>query len=295
MSIDDDEPALILLADSWSGHSSARQQAELKQMGAEVIQIPLLTTDKLQSLDVNYNRQYKIFYNRIAEEAFFDDIISNVTSRDRIINVHSLIHDQLSSEKYQDMLLYAWRNTDPAFDRSELGNFPPRMVQDIQFNFDPTSICQARGCTKHAFIRCSHCGKLMCLKHFLNRECTHLSRPKRSTDADSCESDESCDEPRTANVTSSSDVTRAGSENSALGVLASVVMSPIAAAAISRIANLNSGSTSTVAPELDHEFSAKEPFINLAPGTTRKPARTRSKLGQRFKAFALGGRRDGRF
>lgn len=100
-----DEPAVLILADSWSGHSSAKQEEALKQIGAEVLPIPLLTTYKLQPLD--YNRQYTKFYNRVAEKAFYEDIIGNITSREEIINLQSLIHDQLSSPRYRDMLLFA--------------------------------------------------------------------------------------------------------------------------------------------------------------------------------------------
>ena len=36
-------------------------------------------------------------------------------------------------------------------------------------------------CTKHAFIRCAHCGKLLCLEHFLDRVCFH--EPSDRTDS----------------------------------------------------------------------------------------------------------------
>ena len=49
---------------------------------------------------------------------------------------------------------------------------PGEMVQEIQFGFEPGSTCEFN-CTNNAFIRCSHCGKLMCLKHFLERSCFH--------------------------------------------------------------------------------------------------------------------------
>lgn len=173
--MDDDEnrSAILVLADSWSGHAKQTQEDELRQMGVTLMRIPKQTTDRLQPLDVNFNRQLKIFYNRIVEEAFYQDILPNVTTREGIINIHSLLHNQISSPKYRDMILYAWRNTDPAFNRTELSNFPPKMVNAIQFDFDGASECEIQGCNQHAFVRCSHCDKLMCLQHFLNRTCIH--------------------------------------------------------------------------------------------------------------------------
>lgn len=168
-----DESAVVILADSWSGHSKPSQQQDLLYMGAKMLKIPPLTTDKIQPLDVNFNRQLKIFYNRIIEEAFYQDIIKNVTARDGIVNIHSLIHNQFMSSKYRDMIKYAWHNTDPAFNISELTNYPPKMVNSINFGFDGASKCEARGCNNHAFVKCSHCDKLLCLQHFLERVCFH--------------------------------------------------------------------------------------------------------------------------
>lgn len=183
-----DEPAVLILADSWSGHSKPSQIADLKQMGAKMLRIPPQTTDKLQPLEVNFNRQYKIFYNRLLEESFYQDLLSSVTSREGILNIHSLIHNQFTSPLYNDMILFGWRNTDPNFSTSELSNYPPKMVHKIQFVFNESALCQKEGCNEHAFIKCSHCGRLHCIHHFLNRTCFHnqlQSRSKRET----CEQD----------------------------------------------------------------------------------------------------------
>lgn len=177
-------PIVLILADSYGGHSKEDQIQSLSTIGVKMMRIPKSTTDVLQPLDVNYNRQMKIFYNRIIEEAFYQNITGQVTSREGILNVHSLMHNQFSSAQYRDMIKYAWRNTDPSFDVKELTNYPPKMVNDIQFNIDDANTCQVEGCEEHAFLKCSHCGKHLCLKHFLQRECFHTfqnrSRAKRN-------------------------------------------------------------------------------------------------------------------
>lgn len=187
-----DEAAVLILADSSSGHSKRDQVDDLRSMGVQILRIPPKTTDRLQPLDVNYNRQLKIFYNRIIEEAFYQDMMSNVTSREGILNIQSLIHNQFTSPLYNDMIRFAWRNTDASFNRSELSNYPPRMVNSIQFDFDDTAKCSANGCEKHAFVRCAHCGKLYCLNHFLERSCVHTvqesSPRRRPRDAEICPS-----------------------------------------------------------------------------------------------------------
>lgn len=98
--LDDDEPDVLILADSWSGHSKQSQKNGLLHIGVKFLQIPPQTTDKLQPLDVNFNRQLKLFYNRIMEESFYEDMLHNVTSREGVLNVQSLMHQQLSSPLY---------------------------------------------------------------------------------------------------------------------------------------------------------------------------------------------------
>lgn len=106
----------------------------LDDMGARMLVIPAGTTDRLQPLDVNFNSQLKILYNRIIEEAHYQDMVPQVTSREGIINLQSVLHKQLTSKKYVDMIKYAWHNTDAMFNISELSKHPPAMVHDIQFN-----------------------------------------------------------------------------------------------------------------------------------------------------------------
>lgn len=143
-------------------------------MGARMLKISPKTTDP----DVNYNRQLKIFYNRIIEEGFYQNKLGQLTTREGIINIHSLIHNQIFSPKYVDMIRYAWHGTDPDFNVTELSKFPPAMVNKNQFEFDPAEKCHAMGCNQHAFVRCSHCGKLLCLQHFIERLCFHNSHIK---------------------------------------------------------------------------------------------------------------------
>lgn len=71
------------------------------------------------------------------------------------------------------MLRYAWHNTDASFSHEELLSDRPAMVKDVQFDVNAQDSCEVDECDSPAFIRCSHCGKLMCLSHFLDRKCFH--------------------------------------------------------------------------------------------------------------------------
>lgn len=119
-------------------------------------------------------RQYKQFVNRLTHQAHYDDILDKLTTREGVLNMHSLVWNQLSSPAYTDMLRWCWHKTDPDYSAIEPHNTQPAMVRKIEFGF-AASECQVGACSSHAFIRCSHCGKLMCLEHFLERTCFHHS------------------------------------------------------------------------------------------------------------------------
>jgi len=110
-----------------------------------------------------------------------------VTPREGSINVHPLVWNQFDSTAYTDMLRYAWRHTDPAYSIEELSARPvPPMVQELKFNFDASRPCEVHDCTNHVFSRCAHCGKHLCLRHFLQRVCFNEEddgpRPGTSSD-----------------------------------------------------------------------------------------------------------------
>ena len=289
--IEDEEPSVLIFADSWGGHSSPRQQAMLRDMGAKILKLPPSTTDRLQPLDVNFNRQLKIFYNRVIEEAFYQNITASVTSREGILNLQSLLHDQLSSPKYRDMLLYAWRNTDPNFNAtSEMGTVPPRMVNHIQFDFDAAELCQRQDCRNHAFLKCSHCGRLICLNHFLERVCFHRQRAKRFAEedpgAETCsaegESEEgSCDVPQKEKIAKSisvEDVAKIADALSGTGGASGIAATGIGLAAILGTLHSNNQRSTTAQDIITTPAPRLEEFRSTrAPKARKKAARGRQR------------------
>lgn len=175
-------PHTLFIADSFTGQTGPLARSELARRGIEFLQIPPGATKFIQPLDVWFMRQYKEFISRMFQEA--DDPRSGIpksylTSREGIINAHSLVYNQFGSEAYRNMLRYAWHNTDPHWSVDEMdAPPPPRGVILNQFSFKETK-CQHRdpvnntACSRPAWIKCAHCGKKLCLKHFIERTCFH--------------------------------------------------------------------------------------------------------------------------
>lgn len=167
-------PHTMVLLDAWGGHSSEQLVQELSRQGIFIFRIPPGTTDNLQPLDVQIFRQYKIFIKRVMEAASYHRTLRDYTDRYGIMRMHSVIWNQMQAPIYRDMFLWAWRKTDPAFDRDELVNEPPPdMVEIVQFGDQRRHACHVANCTNRAFIQCAHCRKYLCHEHFLARKCFH--------------------------------------------------------------------------------------------------------------------------
>lgn len=118
-----------------------------------------------------------------------------------VINIHSLLWDQFSAPAYRNIVRYGWRFLDPAV-RDEVDSNYALSAARISFDFDLDARCQVPNCTHYAAIQCAHCGKLLCLDHFLDRECFHEDEEERNVLAEGSEddSDHPHDESMSVNV-----------------------------------------------------------------------------------------------
>jgi Tc5 transposase C-terminal domain len=152
-------PKSLLLSDYWSGQR--RPEIYSAVNGCERLEIPAGTTSRIQPLDVYFNRQWKVLARRIFDHVQLDDIAINLSERNNVIRLNSLIHNQLSSPLFIPMIKYAW------FASSYIEHHPGAFesVNEVCFNVDG-SFCQQSHCDSLPFIRCSHCRKFVCFEHF---------------------------------------------------------------------------------------------------------------------------------
>lgn len=122
----------LLISDSWSGQHGLTMVRLLDSLDSQVIVIHPRTTVQLQARDLGFNRQYKQIVKRLTVAARIQEIVANITSRAGIINIHSLVFNQLSSPAYEDLNLYSWRKADPRFDTREMTRFPAANANAIR-------------------------------------------------------------------------------------------------------------------------------------------------------------------
>jgi hypothetical protein len=149
----------ILLSDHWSGQRDPNIYSGVK--GRKRLEIPANTTSRIQPLDVYFNRQWKLIARRIFDHVQLDDIVINLSERNNVIRLNSLIYNQLISPLFIPMIQYAW------FASGCIDQQPGKFesVNEVCFSVD-SSFCQQSNCHLLPFIQCSHCRKFLFFTHF---------------------------------------------------------------------------------------------------------------------------------
>lgn len=155
------ESKSLLLLDAWDGQQDAAIFSTVEKI-CERAQIPPSTTSMLQPLDRYFFRQYKILRKKISERIQLDELGIDLHSRSNIVKMHSIIHNQLCSSKFEKMIRFAW--IDCGYDNQP--NYHFENVLEVNFK-DIGLNCEFTDCNDASFIRCSHCDVVCCMRHFL--------------------------------------------------------------------------------------------------------------------------------
>ena len=150
----------LLISDCWGGQADGKGIYD-HIPGCTRLEIPKKTTDKIQPLDVFFNRQMKVIPRRLFDRVLLDELDINISERNNIIRLTSLTHNQLSSEVFRKMIQYAWYAS--GYTDNHPGSF--KTVAEVCFSFDAT-ICAVSSCDASPFISCSWCNKSLCFNHF---------------------------------------------------------------------------------------------------------------------------------
>jgi hypothetical protein len=153
----------LLLSDSYSGQNDSKLYQDIKSKSIQRIMIPKNTTCDIQPLDRYFNRQMKILIKRVYHHVAIEQIDINLWERNNIIKLISLVHNQLSSRVFKDMIQYSWfcsgyTNVNPSPFQNVLQICFPQIASIEQ--------CQEKQCIETAFINCSICSKKLCFDHF---------------------------------------------------------------------------------------------------------------------------------
>lgn len=167
----------LLLCDSWTGHKEIEIFISARKQKKVILEfIPPKTTKYAQPLDVYFFRQYKLYIRRIVDYVRLspEDQQTNLHDRIFIMKLHSVVYNQFSSPKYQNMIKYAWLASgySTGLDKQAFQNtieisfdvgFKECAIEDI--NNDGTKIA----CVNLGLVICSHCSNPLCYFHLIEQ------------------------------------------------------------------------------------------------------------------------------
>lgn len=153
----------MLLLDSWTGHCPSQLQQLIPQdKEIQLLTIPKKTTGLIQPLDVFGFRIWKNFVRTFSDNIILQERDVNLHSRNEIIKLQSLTHNQLSSPRFKNLFQYAW------FKSGYVEIHPGEFQNPVEFCYlqNEKHIPKCSICGMAAFMRCAWCGEYFCFKHF---------------------------------------------------------------------------------------------------------------------------------
>ncbi|XP_046614245.1 uncharacterized protein LOC124302295 [Neodiprion virginianus] len=154
----------LLLIDSWVEHTNPELYDEMFQDDKKLPTctmkvIPPKCTPLVQPCDVYFYRQVKNLTKHLQNCAFLIERDREINSREDCIKIQSIVHHQLSSPIFSDMIRYAWFASNLTHDRTIFFN-----VNQVCF---PTDTLKNKcSCKNASFIRCAGCYAVLCFPCF---------------------------------------------------------------------------------------------------------------------------------
>jgi hypothetical protein len=156
----------LIVLDSWAPHKNEQLIAEcLLNRKYDVMIVPPGTTAHCQPLDTTFNRQVKAFLKRTTEKTRHLDRMNEITGRNNFLRLLSLMHSELSSAAFRDLIRYAWFSAGLCVNKPTFSN-----VKQVCFRpaAGPCEVCKDAN-----FIVCANDGRSYCFNCFFNGDHTH--------------------------------------------------------------------------------------------------------------------------
>ncbi|XP_036139694.1 uncharacterized protein LOC118644689 [Monomorium pharaonis] len=157
----------LLLVDSWGGQTKPEIYDEIflndEHLPTCTVKfIPPKCTPLVQPCDVYFYRQVKNFIKKLQNCAYLIEQKREINSREDCIKIHSIVHHQLSSPIFSNMIQYAWFASKLCDNREIFMN-----VNEVCFSME--NLKKPCNCNKSAFIQCATCRETYCFICFYDK------------------------------------------------------------------------------------------------------------------------------
>jgi hypothetical protein len=149
----------VFVIDEWSGWKRPMKLRELLEKGIDVRVIPAGATKYIQPLDVEFNRQFKVFLRKLCYKIRHRHNDFTIAVRRNLATLLSLIHRQFSAPRFKDYLKYSWFKSGYYTER------PPRFLTPPQYCLQEYPANSRCACGQLCFLRCAWCEEFLCFEH----------------------------------------------------------------------------------------------------------------------------------
>jgi hypothetical protein len=129
----------------------------------KILTIPPKTTSMIQPLDKYGFCLWKNFVRKFSDRVLIDGININLCQRNNILKLQSLVHNQFSSPRFENLFKYSW------FACGYTDFHPGYFENPVEFCFNVNDkLCFKLDlqCSSVSFINCSWCNNSFCFEHF---------------------------------------------------------------------------------------------------------------------------------
>jgi hypothetical protein len=158
-------PQSVLLVDSWTTYKDRDMIHSVRPIdkNVEILTIPPNTTSLVQPLDKYGFRLWKNFVRKFSDRVILDGIDLDLFQRNNILKLQSLVHNQFSSPRFENVFKYSW------YASGYSDNHPENFENPVEFCFktiDKNCSHSDLQCSDISFIICSWCKASFCFEHY---------------------------------------------------------------------------------------------------------------------------------
>ena len=160
----------LLFLDSWPIQTNlATFRETFPSAESKLLIFPEGSTGYIQPQDLSLFRSWRFIHEKIEHYTHINRTEFNISDRQLFINIHSVIHNQLSAPQFRNLIKDGFikaKIIDESIDEIQKPN-------DVCFQFRDL-YCSYGRCKERTLMTCAWCKKPFCYYHFIENIHLHL-------------------------------------------------------------------------------------------------------------------------
>ncbi|CAF5027126.1 unnamed protein product [Rotaria sp. Silwood1] len=160
----------LLFLDSWRTQTDPNKFRKVfPHQDSQLLIFPEGSTGHIQPQDLSFFRSWRYFHKKIEHYTHINRTQINLNDRQYFINVHSVIHNQLSAPQFENLIKSGFIQA--RITNETIGNI--EKPKDICFKFNDL-YCSFQDCDERTLLKCAWCKITLCYYHLIEDLHLHL-------------------------------------------------------------------------------------------------------------------------